>query len=55
MNIEELGVFAKLADYGVLGLVVIALGYIGWYFFKKNMEEKDKMQQRIEELEKNNK
>lgn len=55
MNIEELGIFYVLADYGILGLAVIALGYIGWYLFKKNMEEKDKMQQRIEELEKNNK
>jgi hypothetical protein len=49
MSTEELGVFAKLADYGVLGLVVIALGYIGWYFFKKNMDEKERLQKIMED------
>lgn len=49
MSAEQLGVFAKFADYGVLGLAVIALGYVGWFFFKKNMEEKDRLQKMMEE------
>lgn len=48
----DFGVFEKLIDYGTLGLVVLALGAIGWYMFKRNMAEKDAMQAKIEELEK---
>jgi hypothetical protein len=55
MSAEQLGVFAKFADYGVLGLAVIALGYVGWFFFKKNMEEKDRLQKMMEEKLKNDK
>jgi hypothetical protein len=55
MSTEQLGVFAKFTDYGVLGLVVIALGYVGWFLFKKNMDEKDRLQKIMEEKLKNNK
>ena len=48
---SDLGPYQALVDYGVLGLVVLALGAIGWYMFKKHMAEKDAMQKRIEELE----
>ena len=48
---SDLGPYQSLVDYGVLGLVVLALGTIGWYMFKKHMAEKDAMQKRIEELE----
>jgi uncharacterized protein HemX len=47
----DLGPYQSLVDYGVLGLVVLALGAIGWYMFKKHMAEKDEMKKRIEELE----
>jgi hypothetical protein len=46
------GVFEQLANYGALGLVVLALGAVGWYMFKHNMAEKDAMQAKINELEK---
>ena len=49
--VTNLGPYQALVDYGVLGLVVLALGAIGWYMFKKHMAEKDAMQKRIEELE----
>jgi hypothetical protein len=48
---SDLGPYQALVDYGMLGLVVLALGAIGWYMFKKHMAEKDAMQKRIEELE----
>ncbi len=48
---SDLGPYQALVDCGVLGLVVLALGAIGWYMFKKHMAEKDAMQKRIEELE----
>jgi uncharacterized protein HemX len=47
----DLGPYQALVDYGMLGLVVLALGAIGWYMFKKHMAEKDEMKKRIEELE----
>ena len=45
-------VFEQLANYGALGLVVLGLGAVGWYMFKRNMAEKDAMQAKINELEK---
>ena len=47
----DLGPYQALVDYGVLGIVVLALGAIGWYMFNKHMDEKDAMKARIEELE----
>ncbi len=46
------GVFEQLTNYGALGLVVLALGAVGQYMFKRNMAEKDRMQAKIDELEK---
>jgi hypothetical protein len=46
------GVFEQLTNYGALGLVVLALGAVAWYMFKRHMAEKDRMQAKIEELEK---
>lgn len=46
-----LGAYEGLVQYGALGIVVLALGYAAWYMFKRNLEEKDRMQKRIEELE----
>jgi hypothetical protein len=47
----DLGPYQALVNYGVLGIVVLALGAIGWYMFTKHMAEKDAMKARIEELE----
>ena len=52
LQAPELGVFEKLVDYGALGLVVLALGAVGWYMFQRNMAEKDRLQAKIDELEK---
>jgi hypothetical protein len=52
---SDLGPFQALVDYGTLGLVVLALGAIGWYMFKRNMAEKDRMQQELDELRRNKK
>jgi len=46
------GVFEQLANYGTLGLVVLALGAVAWYMFKRHMAEKDRLLAKIEELEK---
>ena len=38
----EFGVFSQLADYGVGGLVLLALGYVAWMFIKRHLDEKKK-------------
>jgi regulator of replication initiation timing len=37
----DVGVFSVLTQYGVLGLAVIALGYLCWRFITKMIEEND--------------
>ena len=44
----DFGVFAQLADYGPLGLAVLALGYVAWMFIKRHLAEKDRLQAEIE-------
>lgn len=51
-QIPNFGVFEQLVNYGALGLVVLALGAIGWMFIKKNLAEKDRLQAKVDELEK---
>ena len=35
----DFGVFGQLADYGPLGLAVLALGYVAWIFLKRHLAE----------------
>jgi hypothetical protein len=44
------GVFEQLANYGALGLVVLALGYLAWFFIKRNLDEKDRLIRRLEDM-----
>ena len=45
----DFGVFAQLADYGPLGLAVLALGYVAWLFIKRYLDENKKMkEERVE-------
>jgi hypothetical protein len=43
----DFGVFAQLADYGPLGLAVLALGYVAWMFIKRHLAEKDRLQEEL--------
>jgi hypothetical protein len=36
----DFGVFGQLSDYGPLGLVVLALGYVAWLFIKRHLDKK---------------
>lgn len=49
----DFGVFTQLSNYGALGLAALALGYVAWYFIKRNLAEKDKMQKELDELRRN--
>ena len=46
------GVFEQLSNYGALGLIVLALGAVAWYMFKRIVNERDRLQVKVEELEK---
>lgn len=51
-TMTNFGVFEQLTNYGALGLVVLALGAVAWYMFKRIVSEKDKLQAKVDELEK---
>lgn len=51
-KIPDFGVFEQLTNYGALGIVVLALGAVGWYMFKRIIADKDRLQSKVEELEK---
>lgn len=43
----DFGVFGQLADYGPLGLVVLALGYVAWLFIKRYLDDNKKMKEEL--------
>lgn len=45
----DFGVFAQLADYGPLGLAVLALGYVAWIFIKRYLDETNRMKEELKE------
>jgi hypothetical protein len=45
----DFGVFAQLADYGPLGLAVLALGYVAWLFIKRYLDENKKLKEEVAE------
>lgn len=51
-QVPSFGVFDKLGDYGVLGLVVLALGYVGWILFKRHLDNQDRIKQELQNKKK---
>jgi hypothetical protein len=45
------GIFDSLAQYGILGFAVLALGYLCWVFLVKLMKSEEEYRQRLENLE----
>lgn len=43
----DFGVFAQLADYGPLGLVALALGYVAWIFIKRHLDESARLKEEL--------
>ena len=41
------GVFEQLADYGPIGLVVLALGNVAWIFIQRHLAEKDRLKEQV--------
>lgn len=48
----DIGVFEHLAEYGVLGLVTLALGIVVWYLLKRELAFEDKLRVKVDELQK---
>lgn len=48
----DFGVFENLTQYGALGLIVLALGAAAWYMFKRIVADRDRLQAKVDELEK---
>lgn len=51
-TVPNFGVFEQLTNYGALGIVLLAVGALTWFFIKKNLAEKDRLQAKVDELEK---
>lgn len=48
---SQFGVFEKLTDYGALGLIVLALGYVAWTFVNKLKKENEDLKKKVESLQ----
>ena len=46
---SQFGVFEKLTDYGALGLIVLALGYVAWMFVQKKLKENEELKKKLDE------
>jgi len=55
VSTPDFGVFAQLAEYGPLGLAVLALGYVAWMFLKRQWAEKDRLQEELNKKSKTKK
>lgn len=51
-NIPSFGIFEQLANYGALGLAALALGAVCWMFIKRHLDEKDRLQRKLDEMNK---
>lgn len=45
----DFGVFGQLADYGPLGLAVLALGYVAWLFIKRYLDDNKRTKEELTE------
>lgn len=52
-NVPSFGIFEQLANYGALGLAALALGAVCWIFIKRHLDEKDRLQRKLDEMDKN--
>lgn len=50
--VPNFGVFEQLANYGALGLAALALGAVCWFFIKRHLDEKDRLQRKLDEMNK---
>ena len=46
-NAPDFGVFGQLQNYGPVGLITLALGYVAWIFIKRHLAEKDRLKEEV--------
>lgn len=51
-TVPNFGIFEQLANYGALGLAALALGAVCWFFIKRHLDEKDRLQRKLDEMNK---
>lgn len=49
--VPSFGIFEQLAQYGALGLIVLALGAAGWYLLKRQIDNQDRLNKKLAEME----
>lgn len=47
-----MGIFEQLADYGVLGLLTLGLGFVVWNMLKRQLASEDSLKSKVDELQK---
>ena len=52
LQIQSFGVFETLTQYGALGVVTLALGYVVWSLLKRQIASEDRLKSKVEELQK---
>lgn len=48
---QEFGVFKTLAEYGVLGLVTLALGFVVWFLLRRELSSEQKQREKVDQLQ----
>lgn len=48
----DVGVFEHLAEYGVLGLVTLALGFVVWFLLRRELLSEEKLRLKTDDLQK---
>lgn len=52
LQVQSFGVFETLTQYGALGVVTLALGYVVWSLLKRQIASEDRLKAKVEELQK---
>jgi uncharacterized protein HemX len=48
----QFGVFETLTQYGALGVIVLGLGAVLWFMFKRQIASEDRLKVQVDELQK---
>jgi hypothetical protein len=49
--VPSFGIFETLAQYGALGIVVLAMGAALWYLLKRMMKTEDELKEKLDTLQ----
>jgi uncharacterized membrane-anchored protein YhcB (DUF1043 family) len=49
--VPSFGIFENLAQYGALGIIVLAMGAALWYLLKRMMKTEDELKEKLDTLQ----